>query len=143
MRDFRIYLAGAMTGLSWDEQYNWRQNVKRLLLEVNENLNLEVINPCDFYNFKDPSHDSELEIMKYDLRLVKQSDLIIVNLQKGKDFTSIGTSMELIVAYENNIPILGICENKEELHPWVLNCCDKIFNDWVYLLHYTRDFYLR
>ena len=43
----------------------------------------------DYYNFISVEYDSELEVQKFDLDKVKNSDLVIVNFNVR---TSIGTS---------------------------------------------------
>lgn len=142
MKDFKIYLAGGMGNLSWEEQTIWRELVEDLFNKNRDGYKyrLYIINPTDFYNFKDRCHDSELEIMKYDLRHVKSSDLILVNYNDSK---SIGTAQELAVAYDRDIPIIGICQNRDELHPWLVCVVDKMFGSVEKAVQYIIDFYLR
>lgn len=78
--------------------------------------------------------------MKYDLRHVKTSNLIIVNFNIPK---SIGTAIEIATAYEQDIPVIGFCEYyKEELHPWLTCMCDKIFKTATDAVNYITDYYL-
>lgn len=141
MRTFKIYLAGGMGNLSWEAQTVWREVIEDIFHKNDDSFKfkLDIINPTDFYNFKATRHDTELEIMKYDLRHVKSSDLIIVNYNDPK---SIGTAQELAVAYDRDIPIVGINTN-EDLHPWLVSCVDKMFEDIVDAVNYIMDFYLR
>ncbi len=142
MQTFKIYLAGGMGNLSWEEQTVWRSLVVDTLTLKNKTNDykyvLDIINPPDYYNFINKQHDSELEVMKYDLRHVKTSNLIIVNFN---DPNSIGTAQELGVAYDRNIPIIGINSN-QDLHPWLICCCDKMFKNVEDCVKYIIDFYL-
>lgn len=131
-----------MGNLSWEEQTIWR-DLFIGLIDKNKRTHdykyiLNIINPPQFYNFKDKRHDSELEVMKYDIRHVKTSNLIIANFN---DPNSIGTAQELAIAYDRDTPIIGI-NNNEDLHPWLLCCCDKIFTNIEGCVNYVIDFYL-
>ena len=140
MKIFKIYLAGGMGNLSWEEQTIWRELAEDILNRKSDSFKfaLEIINPTDFYNFKAKRHDSELEIMKYDLRHVKSSDLIIVNYNDPK---SIGTAQELAIAYDRDIPIIGV-NTGDDLHPWLVSVVDKMFSDVKSAVNYVIDFYL-
>ena len=131
MGKLKIYLVGAMTGLTWEEQNEWRE-------EIIDKLNdFKCINPCNYYNFEQIVHDSELEVMRFDLRLLKRCDLIIAKI----DTDSIGTTMEIAIAYDENIPIIGLNLQNKELHPWIKSSCDKIFNNIDELIDYVNVFY--
>lgn len=140
MNNFTIYLAGAMTGLSYKAMTSWRIKIKQELLKSSVK-NLIVINPVDYYNFSYPQHDTEREVMEYDLWRLKSSDLIIVNFNKPD---SIGTAMELICAKENNIPVIGLYEDNyyTEVHPWLKECCNKVLFTMQDLINYVSEFYL-
>ena len=140
MRDFTIYLAGPMTGLSFSEYNDWRVSLSGYLYDSAEgySVNLEVINPVNYYNFKNLSNDTELEVMKWDLRAVKRSNLIIAKI----DGTSIGTAMELITAYNLDIPILAYNSSNAEPHPWIRCCVDKEFTNITDLVEYVGNFYM-
>lgn len=131
MGKLKIYLAGAMTGLTWEEQNEWR---KEIIDKLND---FKCINPCNYYNFEQIVHDSELEVMRFDLRLLKRCDLIIAKI----DTDSIGTTMEIAIAYDENIPIIGLNLQNKELHPWIKSSCDKIFNNIDELIDYVNVFY--
>ena len=146
MKEFKIYLAGKMTGLSFENSDMWRRNLKCRIYEqaFYSEIRPIVINPNDFYNFKEPSHKSEREIMQYDLNHVRNSDIIVVNLDGIN--TSIGTAMELYAAAQLNIPVIAFGRNGEwsETHPWLKECISRAEtgeNSIDRLLIYLRDYY--
>lgn len=146
MNNLTIYLAGKMSGLKFEEMNMWRILVKQQLRRVSmctDLDNLKIINPVDYFNFEEKRYKSELEVMKYDLSRVKNSDLVIVNLE-GLD-TSIGTIIECYEAYCSNIPVLafGYSGDYEKLHPWIKCCITRYDNTYEECVEYVRDFYMR
>ena len=68
------------------------------------------------------------------------SDLmVIVNFN---DMYSLGSMSELAIAYDRRIPIIGLDINKQELHPWQIEMCNRIFDDIDEMLDYVEDYYL-
>lgn len=142
---FQIYLAGGMQDLSFEEQNAWREDLCKSIKNRCDALRIDtkpvnIINPVDYYNFKIVKHKTEKEVMKFDTRLVRDSNLIIVNANDPK---SIGTSMEIAIAHEHNIPVLILNEEDEELHSWWVEMADRVFRNWGSLCQYVVDFYLR
>ena len=74
------------------------------------------------------------------MRHVKSSDLIIVNFNSS---VSQGTTAELAVAHDHDIPIIGINADKLSLHPWDEAFCDRMFDSMNEAVEYIGDFYLR
>jgi nucleoside 2-deoxyribosyltransferase len=139
MKEFKIYLAGGMGNLSWDEQNTWRDTLKEYLLSRDSKYKLNIINPCDYFNFKERKYRTQSEVKAYDLRHVRTSDLVIVNYNDPK---SIGTAMELELATELNIPIIGLNEKMIELHPWLVDVTNRMCNTFKELTTYIDEFYL-
>ena len=133
-----------MSGLSFSEMNTWRVCVKTNLQQVAENsgANVRVINPCDYYQYDLKKHQSELEIMNYDLARVRESDLVIVNLDRLS--TSIGTIIECYEAYKKEIPVLafGEREDYENLHPWIQCCITRYEKNYRECINYISDFYI-
>jgi nucleoside 2-deoxyribosyltransferase len=132
-------LAGGMYNLSLEEQTLWRELAEDLLYKKSDSykFKLDIINPTIYYNLKNKIQNSELEVMKFDLRHVKSSSLILVNYNDQK---SIGTAQELAVAFDRDIPIIGI--TNEKLHPWLECCTDKMFSTVEDAVDYIINFYL-
>jgi len=135
---FKCYLAGKVTGISYEEANTWRINAERLLRISSDN-QIHTINPVDFYNFNmNPNTYTENEIKKFDLHMVKRSDLTIVNL----DFSdSIGTAMEICMAHDVwDKPVIGFGKNKS--HPWMELCITKRCETLEEAVRYIVDYYL-
>lgn len=130
-----------MGNLTFEESNNWRVSLKNELLDIGHNLGIKinVINPNDYFNFLHKSHESEKEVRNFDLRLVKKSDFIIVNFN---DPNSIGTAQELAIANEYSIPVIGLNADKHNIHPWLIECCERIFYQMDTLIEYIKDFYI-
>ena len=127
---------------NFDESNNWRTYCKETLQHCECNCNVKVVNPNDYFNFKEepPTYKSQREIMEFDLNKVRNSDLIIANFN---DMWSLGTMSEIAIAYERRIPVIGLDVEKQNLHPWQIEMCTRIFDDIDEMLDYVEDFYLR
>ena len=143
MQKIKIYLIGGMTKFSkenFDSSNEWRLDIKKQLETICEKYNVKVMNPNDYYNFLDSDkYDSEREIMEFDLHHVKTSDLCICNFNDPK---SLGSMAELAIAYEHRIPVIGLAEYGEELHPWQKEMVLKLFYDREDLIHYVLNYFL-
>lgn len=126
---------------NFDEGNQWRVYCKEALENYECDYKVKVTNPNDYFNFVEnpPTYETQREIMEFDLNKVRNADLIIVNFN---DVYSLGTMAEIAIAYEKKIPIIGLGRNKQELHPWQIEMCNRIFNDINELLDYVRNYYL-
>lgn len=145
MKHLKIYLAGKMTGVSFDEMNIWRVKSKEKLLNVAEDTgySVTVINPVEFYNFEEHRYQSDKEVEDYDLAHVLTSDVIVVNLE-GID-TSIGTIIELHDAnYHRRIPVIafGDKETYEKLHPWIKRDITRVEDNMDNAIEYVKQFYM-
>lgn len=140
-RSLNIYLAGGMGSLSFEEQTRWRNQVRDEILYGGHDYNAKpyFFSPPEFYNFEEPSHETEKEVMNFDLNRLRNSDLIIVNFN---DKSSLGTMAEIAIAYENRIPIVGLNVGNESLHPWQVEMCDRVFNDMLKMVEFIVEFHL-
>lgn len=133
-----------MSGLTHAECSKWRKDVTERLRHLKRfggyDVVLDIVDPSAYYNFEKRRHETEREAMKFDLRHVKSSDLIIVNFNK---LASQGTTAELSLAYDRDIPIIGVNESGFTLHPWDEVFCDRIFSNMDEMIEYVEGFYLR
>lgn len=124
-----IYLAGAMSCYFNTNQHDypkkWREDAKKYVKKLYDNIT--VVSPTDFYEIGKNYHKSESEVMRFDLRMVREADIVLVNL---KDLhTSLGTSDEILYAFISGKPIIGFLEDESEIkniHPWKVEQIDRI-----------------
>ena len=142
MENVRIYLSGGMSGLSLEEQTKWRNRFKDAIkyggYEVVKSVSF--FSPPDYYNFEEEHHKSEREIFEFDLNALRKSDLVVVNFNASQ---SIGTAMELMLAKECHIPVIGLNRDGVELHPWLIECTTRMCNNFRELVEHVVEFYLK
>lgn len=120
----------------------WRVYCKNTLENYECDYKVKVCNPNDFFNFVDnpPQYKSQKEVMNFDLHKLRKSSLVIANFN---DMYSLGSMAEMAIAHEKRIPIIGLDIENQELHPWQVCMCERIYNDIDEMLDYIEDFYLR
>lgn len=144
-KKLKIYLAGKMSGFTYEQMNTWRLLLKNNLMLAAENAGYDilVINPVDFYNFEEKRRQSKKEIEDYDLAHATSSDIVIVNLDGLS--TSDGTKYELHDCnYHNKIPVIafGKKELYENLHPWTKRDITRVEENVLDVVNYVRDFYM-
>ena len=132
-----IYLSGGMSNLSLDEQLAWRIKFQPLADGFYSEHHIECFIPPYYYNYEDKMPESEREAFEYNLYRLRHSDLVVVNFNVPK---SIGTAYEIAVARENRIPIVGINETHNEIHPWLVESCLKIFDTPESAAKYVEEY---
>ena len=140
----QIYLSGGMSGLTYVEQMRWRYDITSVILDKCDNHDIRpypnFFSPPEYYRVGESLHKSEREVMEFDLYKLRTSDLVIVNFNSPN---SIGTAMELMLARELRIPIVGLLEDEDaNLHPWLVECCGRIFSNLDELSDYVVLYYL-
>lgn len=135
----RIYLAGPMTGLSFHDQIDWRNDFTDMIQDRRAVERILVFNPCLAYSPSDNRHKTEKEVMRYEIYNLKKADVVVANLT-GQ--SSIGTCMEVAVAHEHGIPIVGLYKDAEPLHPWLNECCTRVCDSMDELIEYIADYYI-
>lgn len=150
-----IYLAGRMGGLTKTEYNTWREMLKKKLEIVAECCNsmIQVINPADYFDFDNMEDHTDKEIMQFDLNMVRQSDIVIANINGINE--SIGTAIEVYEANRLNIPVIAyanvpeILEHKrnnaifDKTHPWIKEClATNLMFHADDVVQYVKDFYM-
>lgn len=138
----QIYLAGKMGGLTYEEYTGWRKDCRKLITSnffSEGTYDVHVLDPSIVYNFENPTHKTEKEIMRYELREVKKSAVVLVNLD-GID-TSTGTIMEVLHAFENDVPVIGV-GNTDIVHPWIVECLDRVEETFKEAIDYIWKYYM-
>lgn len=139
--NLKIYISGGMTGLSLEEQTKWRKQFCDAIKYGDYEYTKKPIffDPTQRYSVFVKEHKSEREAFEYDLYNLRNSDLVVVNFNSPN---SLGTAMELILAKELKIPVIGLNKNVEDLHPWLIECCTRICDDMRECVSHVVDFYL-
>lgn len=141
METCRIYLSGGMLLLSWDEQTKWRRQIQDAIRFGDYDYSKKPIyfDPTQYYNYEEKLHKSEKEIIEFELNALRKSDLVIVNFNEP---SSIGTAIEVAIAKELRIPVIGLNKDKKDIHPWLLECTTRMCDDMGELVSHVVDFYL-
>lgn len=146
---FSIYLAGSMTGRSYEEMSSWRNDIKSELYQESYKRQRDgicIVDPVMYYNTVDNTlYDSDKEYIRWELRNVKNSDIVIARVEK--DFSSLGTMSEITTAYNNNIPVLLLIDDIDQtIHPFIEEMCDKKFiigSGYESISKYIFDYYIQ
>lgn len=128
----KIYLAGAIGCYKEnpDKATKWRSVVRGEITEKTLYSNKEdwdVFNPTYYYNYWNPSHRTEKEIIRFEFNQLRQSDVVLVNLKDLEK--SLGTSDEILFSYLHGIPVIGFYEDSDDIsfvHPWKIEQIDRI-----------------
>ena len=117
----KIYLSGPIMDESAGYAREWRSAAKLLLGEK-----FQLLDPMR-RKFVDREVDSANEIVEFDLRDVREADLILVNYNKP----SIGTSMEVFYAAHDLGKFIVAFSPFEyrDCSPWMVRYCAKILPD--------------
>lgn len=121
--NFTVYLAGAITGISYKQATLWR-NIAEAYLKAN---NFTVLSPmrdktalkdieCLENTYEKVENCSAEEIFKADLNDVSDSDIILVNLYNLK---GVGTQFELGYAFALDKEIVIVAPPELITHPFV------------------------
>lgn len=133
-----IYLAGAIAGLNPNQYRGWRDEVAHNIEMATKRV-WHCFDPCEHLNEFGEVITPE-ESLAYDLDHLRHSRLMIASFE----FTdkSTGTLIELGVAHENKIPIVGYNPDGFDLHPWVKTICQHVCSSMEGLYQYLCDHYL-
>lgn len=132
----KVYLAGAMTGLSEKMMNDWRLELSTQLKHTFNNI--DVINPVEHFK-KYPDMRADANAMtKWCLEQVSESDLVIARIRKNE--TSLGTMGELTRACDMWTPICVYSPEvrREELHPFIQYMADFVAQTHDDVIEFTR-----
>lgn len=141
MDSFQIYLSGGMSGLTQEEQLKWRNQIENAINYGEYDLSVKPVffSPPKYYAIDSDDYKTEREAMDYDLYKLRSSNMVIVNFNVPN---SLGTAMELMLARELHIPVIGLNKDGVELHPWLVECCTRICSSTRELVNHVVHFYL-
>ena len=123
----KVYLAGPIFQCEDHECINWREEAKKSLGKI------EVIDPMvrDYRGSTDRDFN---EIVEKDKADVDASDILLANCSKP----SVGTSMEVLYAWENGKKVYVITENRET-SPWLLYHSHEVFKSVGDAIRYLNE----
>lgn len=113
----KVYLAGPITGLSYDGACTWRDTVAAACSEegvkayspMRAKEALEDVSDLSAWDYPDDGPLSSRAMVKRDLSDVRRADVLLVNLI-GATRVSVGTMVEIGYAHALNIPIIVAME---------------------------------
>lgn len=140
----KIYTAGKMSGLTLEQQMQWRTELEYKLRKFSE-VKIEFIHPPLFYNYEKTYHKSEAEIKEWELNKIRECDIVVVNLDGIG--SSVGTHFELGFINAMNmfgnkhIYVIGIGDT-ENLYSWIELSTLRIEPDVDSACQYINDYLL-
>lgn len=132
---FKVYLAGPINGLSYEESVGWRDYViQKLPDEIAGYSPLRdktyLANVEKFHGtYDDWPLSTQKGIFARDFNDCRTSDLILANLLNKKE-PAMGTIMEIAWGRAFEVPVVAIME-EDNIHryPMILECCPFIVNN--------------
>lgn len=134
----KIYLAGSITGLSYQEvvaAYQYKSNVLQkfgyeVLCPMTGKQKLKNEKILSAMGYEDSPISKPHAIFERDKWMVTQSDIVFADLSMSGDRVSIGTVMELAWAsLLNKHTVSVIPENNVHIHAFVVEATDVLFGD--------------
>lgn len=123
------FLAGAMINSTekWNDRYEikWRKKAYEYFKKYVNGFNVSM--PPEFWIGEENYVCNSKETMRFDMRNVRNSDVILVNLKDVS--SSLSTSDEIFYGFISKKPVIGFLESGEieDIHPWKCEQIDKIF----------------
>jgi len=124
----KIYLAGPIFDTEKKESEEWKTFFK---LTINQSLFIP-IDPIEEFDYKENPNIEGL--INSDKLNIQKSSAVVANCWK----TSVGTSMEILYAWERSIPTFIIYREKN-LHPWIKYHSTKIFYDVTECVNFLNN----
>lgn len=133
MNRLNLYLAGPITGLTYQKATAWRQDIRNRLKLKTAGWN--PISPLDGWEFIESQHegpipaffedeqeqDGAAKAVRDDLAKIDMSRAVLLNLH-GAKYPSIGSMAEMGYAFARTLPIVTIVRDDEvHWHPFVTN----------------------
>ena len=122
-----IYSAGAMEHVSKDAMEGWRHLAEEMIPDA------KFLHPTRRKPLHDQMEDSTLEtysklkrIVAQDLKDIKESDLVLVNLKDSEPGKKWGSVMEVALAWEWGKPVIAVVDEKQFKHPFIYTMCTEV-----------------
>ena len=115
-RDKIVYLSGAMLGCTDAECKDWREYAKR-------RLKCETRDPVVLRDFRGREQEGIVEVVERDKADIDDCAIVLVNFIKP----SVGTSMEILYAWERGKTVVLVAPQNSIISPWLLYHSHKVF----------------
>lgn len=113
----KVYLAGPINGCTDEECKDWREAAKRILPDTLDPMTRD---------YRGREDECFAEIVELDKEDILQAGLVLVNYDKP----SVGTSMEILYAWERGIPVILVARADSKLSPWLRYHVSRIFHSF-------------
>jgi nucleoside 2-deoxyribosyltransferase len=127
----KIYLAGPIFQCHDHECIHWREDAKAKLP------GFEIIDPME-RDYRGGTDENFQRIIEEDKAAIDHCDILLVNHLKP----SVGTSMEILYAWERGKRVYAVCNNGE-VSPWILYHCYKIFGSLNEAICHLKESFLK
>jgi len=145
----KVYCCYPISGMSYDDVITYYSNVKQEL----SSFGYKVFNPMtgkeslrnelEFraHGYTDIPVATNHAILRRDRWMVNQSDIVFANFLDAKKRVSIGSVMELAMAYNYNKHTI-VCMDEENIHQhaFVLECADVVFKTYDEAINYLAEY---
>jgi len=118
-----LYLAGAINGCTDSQCKDWREYVKSIVGEEN------TLDPMR-RDYRGREMECVDEIVEGDKVDIDNATHMIVSYDKP----SVGTSMEILYAWERKTPVLVVTNKETKLSPWMIYHSD-VFYSFEYAIN--------
>lgn len=134
MKKLTVYLAGAIKGLTDEEANSWRNEISLGL----GNLDFNILNPMRRdYRGRESTYEAAHEIISLDKLDIDNSDFLVVYYKEP----SVGTSMEVLYAWERNKPIVLISAVPfDDIPPWLIYHSTKIVYNQLDAIKWIKEY---
>lgn len=116
----KVYLAGSINGCTDAECKDWREYVKKLIGVKN------CVDPMD-RDYRDRELEPAItkQIVENDKLDINSVDCILCIYEKP----SVGTSMEILYAWEHKKPVFLVNISEKPLSPWLIYHSSEVFKN--------------
>ena len=121
---YKIYTAGKMTGLPYEEQMVWRKELERVI-KNKTHAEIVFVHPPEFYTCGAKLYKTTHEIRAWDLSQIRSCDVAVFDISTIS--SSVGALMELATVDAINhfgyktIYAIGVGKLDTD-HPWITDC---------------------
>lgn len=123
----KVYLCGAINGCTDEECTSWREEAKSILSDTLDPMRRD---------YRGKEEDCYREIVEGDKIDIYNSDILLVNYERP----SVGTSMEILYAWERGKPIVLVTSKNTKISPWLRYHVTKIFNSFKEACKYIAEY---